>query len=63
MTMREINAALITETVARLCIEANRFLPEDVACALHKAEQEEPFAPARICWRCWVKTSRSPGKR
>lgn len=47
MTMREIDATLITDTVARLCIEANRFLPEDVACALHQAEQEEPFAPAK----------------
>lgn len=45
--MREINAALITDTVARLCIEANRHLPEDVACALHAAEQSEPFAPAK----------------
>lgn len=47
MTMREIDAALITDTVARLCIEANRFLSQDVACALHQAEQEEPFAPAK----------------
>ena len=45
--MREIDAALITATVARLCIEANRNLPQDVACALHKAEKEEPFQPAR----------------
>ena len=45
--MREISAAQIAETVARLCIEANRHLPEDVACALHRAEAEEPFAPAK----------------
>lgn len=45
--MREIKAAEITETVARLCIEANRNLPEDVACALHRAESVEPYAPAR----------------
>ena len=45
--MREIPAALITETVARLCISANRHLPSDVACALQSAAQEEPFAPAR----------------
>ena len=37
MTMREISAELITETVARLCAEANRNLPEDVACALCRA--------------------------
>lgn len=45
--MREIMAAEITEAVARLCIEANRNLPEDVACALHRAESAEPYAPAR----------------
>ena len=45
--MREIDAALITATVARLCIEANRNLPQDVACALHMVEKEEPFQPAR----------------
>ncbi len=45
--MREINASLITETIARLCVEANRHLPEDVACALRAAESAEPFAPAK----------------
>lgn len=45
--MREINASLITETIARLCVEANRYLPEDVACALRAAEKAEPFAPAK----------------
>lgn len=45
--IREIDAALITETVARLCIEANRNLPEDVCHALHAAARDEPFAPAR----------------
>ena len=45
--MREINASLITEAVARLCVEANRNLPGDVCAALTRAAQEEPFAPAR----------------
>ncbi len=45
--IREIDAALITETVARLCIEANRSLPEDVCDALHAAARDEPFASAR----------------
>ncbi len=45
--MREIEAGLIAETVARLCIEANRHLPKDVACALHKAQGQETFQPAR----------------
>ncbi|MBR3764558.1 MAG: fumarate hydratase [Clostridia bacterium] len=45
--MRELNASLITETVARLCVEANRNPPEDVCAALHQAASSEPFAPAR----------------
>ena len=45
--MRELNASLITEAIARLCVEANRNLPQDVACALRQAAQDEPFAPAR----------------
>lgn len=47
MNMREISAEIIAETVARLCIEANRNLPQDVACALACAEDAEPFAPAK----------------
>ena len=45
--IREISASLITETIARLCVEANRNLPGDVCAALHQAAQEEPFVPAR----------------
>ena len=45
--IREISASLITETIARLCMEANRNLPGDVCAALHQAAQEEPFVPAR----------------
>lgn len=45
--MRNIDASLITETVAALCIRANRDLPQDVACALRSAAETEPFAPAR----------------
>lgn len=47
MTMREISAAQIAETVARLCVEANQNLPEDVACALNGAAASEPFPPAK----------------
>ena len=32
--MREINVSQITEVVAKLCIEANQHLPEDVKCAI-----------------------------
>ena len=39
--MREIDAATITDTVARLCQEANFYLPEDVLDALKKARQKE----------------------
>ena len=28
--MREVDVKEITEAVARLCVEANRFLPEDL---------------------------------
>lgn len=45
--MREISAGLIMQTIARLCIEANRNLPGDVTCALQSAARTEPFAPAR----------------
>jgi len=39
--MREINCRQITETVARLCQEANYYLGEDVITALRRARQEE----------------------
>ncbi len=45
--MRNIDASLITQTIAALCIRANRDLPQDVADALHTAAASEPFAPAR----------------
>ncbi len=39
--MRDIKASLITETIARLCQEANFFLPEDVLQALTEAKEKE----------------------
>jgi len=39
--MREIDASLITRTVARLCQDANYFLPEDMRQALRKAREAE----------------------
>ena len=45
--MREISASVIADTVARLCVEANRNLPADVACALREYAAKEPFPPAR----------------
>ncbi len=39
--MRDIDASLITQTVARLCQEANFFLPDDVLQALTEARDKE----------------------
>jgi fumarate hydratase subunit alpha len=39
--LREIDVTTITETVARLCQEANLYLPEDVLEALKQARQRE----------------------
>lgn len=45
--MRNIDAKLIEDTVARLCIEANLRLPDDVAAAIERAEKEEPWVGAK----------------
>ena len=45
--MRTISAQAITDTVARLCIEANTRLPKDVEAALTKARAEEPWPLAK----------------
>ena len=45
--MRNISAQAITDAVARLCIEANTRLPQDVQEALDKARQEEPWPLAK----------------
>lgn len=45
--MRELEAGLITETVARLCIEANTLLPEDVKSCIAARKQEESWPPAK----------------
>src|SRR5690349_21736608 len=39
--MREIPASLITETVAKLAVEATHFLPEDVEGAIRAARDTE----------------------
>jgi fumarate hydratase subunit alpha len=41
MTLRQISCEVITETVARLCIEANYELGDDVVAALGRARDEE----------------------
>ena len=45
--MRTISAQSITDTVARLCIEANTRLPQDVDAALARAREEEPWPLAK----------------
>ncbi len=45
--MRTIFASAITDTVARLCIQANSQLPPDVAAALKRANRAEPWPLAR----------------
>ena len=45
--MREIQAAQITEVVARLCIEANEHLPEDVKCAIKNCRACEDWEIAQ----------------
>ena len=45
--MREIPFAAIEETVRRLCIEANRRLPADLAAAIGDAATREPMPLAR----------------
>jgi fumarate hydratase subunit alpha len=45
--VKEINVSQITETVARLCQDATRDLPEDVVAALRRAESTEESPLAR----------------
>ncbi len=45
--MREINASAITEMVARLCVEANRHLPQDVRDCIACAREQETWAAAQ----------------
>ena len=45
--MRELNAAAITDAVARMCIQANTVLPEDVKAAIAAARQEEDWPVAQ----------------
>lgn len=41
--MRTVQAAAVTDAVARLCIKANRELPEDVRDTLLRAREDEPW--------------------
>ena len=41
--MRTISASAIADTIARLCVQANTQLPADVATALERCRQAEPW--------------------
>ncbi len=45
--MRNIDAKIIEDTVARLCIEANLRLPDDVVSAIERAKKTEPWDGAK----------------
>ena len=45
--MRELDVSVIRDTVARLCIEANTHLPEDVKNAIRAFQEKEDWAIAR----------------
>ncbi len=45
--MRELDVSVIRDTVARLCIEANTHLPEDVKNAIRVFQEKEDWAIAR----------------
>lgn len=45
--MRELSIQQITETVKRLCIEANCYLPKDMKNCIESFCQEEPWQPAK----------------
>ena len=45
--MRTIDASTIRDTVARLCVEANCNLPQDVKAALENARAKEPWPLAK----------------
>ena len=45
--MREINASLITETVKRLCVEANCYLPGDMKACIEQCHAQEQWPQAK----------------
>ena len=45
--MRTISAAVLTDTVAKLCIQANTKLPEDIVAGLDRDRKSEPWPLAQ----------------
>lgn len=52
--MRELDAALITDAVARLCVQANRRLPADLEALLHEkcGQESAPLGREILCDLC-----------
>lgn len=52
--MRELQASEITAAIARLCVEANRRLPEDLEACIRQKSKEEPAPLGRsiLCDLC-----------
>lgn len=55
--MREINVALVKETVKALCIQACRYLPEDIASCLCVKAKEEPYPLAKTTLEAMVENA------
>ena len=47
VAMREIKGEAITQAVARLCMSANRNLPQDVRTCITQSQERESWEPAR----------------
>lgn len=45
--MRTINATIITDTIKKLCIQANCFLSDDIKTCIKNAQNNEPWHPAK----------------
>ena len=59
--MRTIQAAALTDAVAKLCIQANTHLPEDIVAALDATRQGEPWPLDREV--TFIHAFSSPGER
>jgi len=61
--MKEISASKITDTVSRLCREANSVLPEDVLRALESAYKRETSGSGREIFEQILKNARLAGQK
>ena len=60
--MRTIQAEKITETIARLCIQANHFLTEDMKGALQKARENEQSPVGQVVMNQLAENERIAGE-